>query len=117
MSDARNLQIRLAARPQGMPKNSDFAQTVAEVPQPGPGEFLVRSVYLSLDPAMRGWMTERKSYIEPIQLGDVMRGQVVGEVTASEHAEFPVGARVTGPFGWQQWVISKGQGVMRLPAG
>lgn len=111
-----SLQIRLAARPQGLPKESDFSRTQAPIPEPGPGEMLVRVIYLSLDPAMRGWMTDRKSYIEPIQLGDVMRGQCVGEVVASQHPDFPVGTRVSGAFGWQEWALSQGQGVIRLPA-
>jgi NADPH-dependent curcumin reductase CurA len=112
----RNVQIRLAARPQGLPKAEDFQRTEEDVPVPGPGEFVARTIYLSLDPAMRGWMTDRKSYIEPIRLGDVMRGQCVAEVMASEHPEFPVGALVSGTFGWQTWALSKGQGVVRLPA-
>lgn len=113
----QNLQIRLAARPHGMPKASDFSSTTEAVPSLESGEFLVKALYLSLDPAMRGWMTDRKSYIEPIQIGDVMRGLVVGEVTASEHPDFPVGQRVSGNFGWQRWAKSNGQGVEKLPAG
>ncbi|MEM8933001.1 MAG: NADP-dependent oxidoreductase, partial [Acidobacteriota bacterium] len=69
-----NLQIRLAARPEGLPKTSDFDSTTESIPTPGDGQVLVRIVYLSLDPAMRGWMTDRKSYIAPVGLGDVMRG-------------------------------------------
>jgi NADPH-dependent curcumin reductase CurA len=114
-SGAENLQIRLAARPHGLPKESDFEQTREAVPEPGDGEILVKVLYLSLDPAMRGWMTDRKSYIEPIKIGDVMRGLTIGEVAASRHADFAVGDRVSGTFGWQQWALSKGQGVEKLP--
>ncbi len=110
-----NLQIRLAARPHGLPKESDFAASAEPIGVPGDGEFLVKVQYLSLDPAMRGWMTDRKSYVEPIQIGDVMRGLAIGEVAASCHPEFAVGDRVSGVFGWQQWAKSRGQGVEKLP--
>ena len=114
-SSDSNLQIRLAARPVGLPKASDFSSTTEAAPTPGEGEFLVKAGLLSLDPAMRGWMTDRKSYIEPIGIGDVMRGLVIGEVAASNHPGFAVGDRVSGAFGWQEWAISRGQGVEKLP--
>ncbi len=116
-SNAENLQIRLAARPHGLPKESDFSITREPVGMVEEGEILVKVLYLSLDPAMRGWMTDRKSYIEPIQIGDVMRGLAIGEVAASRHPDFAVGDRVSGTFGWQQWAKSRGQGVEKLPRG
>ncbi len=111
-----NLQIRLAARPHGLPKESDFSHTREPIGVPDEGEILVKVSHLSLDPAMRGWMTDRKSYIEPIKIGDVMRGLAIGEVAASRHPDFAVGDRVSGTFGWQQWAKSRGQGVEKLPA-
>ena len=68
-----NHQFRLAARPVGLPKTSDWNYTQEPVRDPGPGEVLIKVLYLSLDPAMRGWMNEGKSYIEPVKIGDVMR--------------------------------------------
>jgi NADPH-dependent curcumin reductase CurA len=68
-----NHQFRLAARPVGRPKRTDWTYTEEPVPEPGGGEFLVKILYLSLDPAMRGWMNEGRSYIRPVDIGDVMR--------------------------------------------
>lgn len=112
-----NLQIRLAARPEGLPKNSDFETTREAMPVPGDGQVLVRVVYLSLDPAMRGWMTDRKSYIEPVQLGDVMRGLVVGEVVESKNDAFAPGDRVSGALGWQQYAVAEAKDLQKLPPG
>lgn len=112
-----NLQIRLAARPEGLPAAGDFATTREARPRPDDGEVLVRVVYLSLDPAMRGWMSDRKSYIEPVALGDVMRGLVVGEVVTSRAEGFAAGDRVSGALGWQQWAVAKPQELQKLPAG
>lgn len=112
-----NLQILLAARPVGLPQSSDFEVVQGEVRQPGPGEVLVRSIYLSLDPAMRGWMTDRKSYIPPVQIGEVMRGLAVGEVVASEAEGFAAGDLVSGAFGWQQYATMEAAELTPLPAG
>ncbi len=86
-----NRQITLAARPVGFPQESDFALVESPVPEPGPGEVLVRSHWLSLDPYMRGRMSEARSYAKPTQVGEVMTGQVVGEVVASEDGRFGAG--------------------------
>lgn len=115
MSD--NLQIRLAARPVGLPRESDFTSSHGDRPVPADGQVLVRAIYLSLDPAMRGWMTDRKSYIEPVALGDVMRGLVVGEVAESKAEGFAVGDRVSGSLGWQQWVLATPKELQKLPVG
>src|SRR5579862_5584883 len=96
---ARNRQFRLAARPVGLPKRSDWNLVEEPVPVLGEGEFLVRVGYISLDPAMRGWMNEGKSYVPPVGIGEVMRAGAVGEVVASKHAKFPVGSHVVGIFG------------------
>ncbi|HUN94091.1 MAG TPA: NADP-dependent oxidoreductase [Burkholderiaceae bacterium] len=109
-----NRQFRLAARPVGVPKASDWSVVEAPVETPGEGEFVVRVVYISLDPAMRGWMNEGKSYIAPVGLGEVMRAGAVGQVIASRHAAFPVGAFVSGAFGVQLFARSDGRGVERV---
>ncbi len=96
-----NRQYRLAARPVGLPKPTDWQFVTEPERQPGPGEVLVKVHYLSLDPAMRGWMNEGKSYIAPVALGAVMRALGVGEVVASHADGISVGDFVTGAFGVQ----------------
>ena len=100
---AINKQILLAARPQGVPKPADFRLNEAPIPEPAAGELLVRAVYLSVDPYMRGRMVDRKSYAAPVQLGDVMVGQVVGVVEKSNASEYTAGDVVAGHLGWQQF--------------
>jgi NADPH-dependent curcumin reductase CurA len=109
-----NKQVTLAARPNGMPKESDFKFVETPVPQPGPGEILVRVLYVSVDPYMRGRMNDMKSYAPPVQIGEVMGGGAVGKVIASENAQFAAGDFVEGMFGWQQFAISNGKGVRKL---
>lgn len=109
-----NRQFRLAARPLGLPQRSDWSLTEEAVPEPAAGEFVVRVLYLSLDPAMRGWMNEGKSYIAPVALGEVMRAGAVGQVVASHNPAFPVGAYVSGGFGVQEYALSNGQGVIPI---
>lgn len=111
----KNLQIRLAARPVGLPKASDFEFMSGPVAEPGEGEVLVRNVYLSLDPAMRGWMNERRSYVPPVKLGEVMRGLTAGEVVASKHPDFAPGETVQGVLGWQQYAVARGKDLTRIP--
>ena len=82
------------------------------MPQPDEGEFLVRNLYLSLDPAMRAWMTDVRSYVPPVQIGEVMRGGTVGRVVESRHPEFDQGELVLGAFGWQDYAVSDGGGMM-----
>src|SRR5271157_1289237 len=96
MSGGINHQIRLAARPVGLPKRSDWQFTETPLPEPRDGEVLARVLYLSLDPAMRGWMNEGKSYIAPVAIGEVMRAGGVGRVIASNLPRFPVGSHVAG---------------------
>ncbi len=109
-----NRQIKLVARPVGMPKASDFEIADAEMPTIGPGEVLVKVQYLSLDPAMRGWMNEGKSYIPPVKLGDVMRAGGVGEVVASEDPAFAVGDAVYGTTNVQQYSKLDGKGLIKV---
>lgn len=104
-------QIRLAARPTGYPRESDFRTVESPVKEPGPGEFLARIVYLSLDPSMRGRMSDAPSCVPPVALDDVMEGGTVGEVMRSSHPGFGVGAIVEGRLGWQEYAVSGGKGV------
>ena len=106
----RNRQFRLAARPHGLPRASDWTLVEEPVAQPGEGQFLVRNEYISLDPAMRGWMNDARSYIPPVGIGEVMRAYSAGEVVASNHPKFPVGSRVAGLFGVQEFALSDGKG-------
>ena len=110
----KNRQVRLAARPSGLPKPSDWQFTEEAVPEPGDGQFVVQVSHLSLDPAMRGWMNEGKSYIRPVAIGEVMRAGGGGKVIASKHAKFAVGDTVTGAFGVQQYALSDGKGVVKV---
>lgn len=109
-----NRQFRLAARPIGLPKRSDWSLSEEPIPEPGEGEFLVQVRYVSLDPAMRGWMNEGRSYIAPVGLGEVMRAGGVGKVVESRHPGFAKGQFVTGSFGVQDYAVSDGKGVVRI---
>jgi hypothetical protein len=109
-----NHAFRLAARPVGLPKRSDWNYLEEPVGDPGDGEFLVKNLYISLDPAMRGWMNEGRSYIAPVEIGAVMRAIAVGRVMASKHPSFAVGDHVTGMFGMQEYALSNGTGVNKV---
>jgi len=109
-----NRQVRLAARPSGLPRASGWELTSEAVPAPGPGEFVVAISHLSIDPAMRGWMNAGASYIPPVEIGAVMRAGAIGQVTVSEHPDFAAGDLVYGAFGVQEHALSDGSGVLRL---
>ena len=91
MAERLNRQWRLASRPLGMLEESDFSWHEEPIAAPAQGEVLVRNVYLSLDPANRGWVTERATYVEPVALGEVMRGLAIGVVEESKNPAFSVG--------------------------
>jgi NADPH-dependent curcumin reductase CurA len=110
----KNRAVHLAARPVGSPKPSDWSITDDEVPEPKDGELLVRVSHISLDPAMRGWMNEGRSYIKPVGIGEVMRAGGAGRVVASKHPAFKEGDQVAGTFGVQQYAISDGKGVRKV---
>jgi NADPH-dependent curcumin reductase len=112
-----NLQIRLAARPKGLPTDSDFQTTEEPIPQPGEGQVLVRNLFLSLDPAMRGWMNEGRSYVPPIGIGEVMRGLTIGEVVESHHPDFAPGDIVSSFLGWQCYAVARGKDLQKVPPG
>ncbi len=110
-----NKQITLAARPVGYPEESDFRLVDSPVPTPGPGQFLVRSLYLSVDPYMRPRIAAGgRSYAPSVEIGEVIVGGVVGEVVESNHAGFARGDIVQGMFGWQQFALSDGAGVRKV---
>jgi NADPH-dependent curcumin reductase CurA len=109
-----NAQWRLAARPVGLPKPSDWEYVEEPAPEPADGQLRVELEYLSLDPAMRGWMNEGRSYVPPVGIGEVMRGLGLGRVIDSRHPDFQVGERVTGQFGIQRYAVSDGRGVMQI---
>ena len=109
-----NHQFRLAARPVGMPKRSDWTYAEEHIREPGEGEFLVKILYISLDPAMRGWMNESRSYIPPVGIGEVMRAGAVGRVMASKNPAFAPGDYVYGGFGVQEYAISNGKGITKV---
>ncbi len=100
-----NQQFRLAARPVGMPKRSDWEQLTEPVREIADGEIVVKALYLSLDPAMRGWMNEGKSYIRPVAIGETMRAGGVGVVVASKSDKFAVGDYVSGGMGVQNYWV------------
>ncbi|GAA3249105.1 NADP-dependent oxidoreductase [Pseudonocardia petroleophila] len=106
-----NHQVRLAARPEGLPTPEVWEHTTEPVPEPADGRFVVRVTHLSLDPAMRGWMNAGRSYVPPVGVGEVMRALGAGQVVASRHPDFPEGAWVTGIFGVQEYAESDGGGV------
>jgi NADPH-dependent curcumin reductase len=110
----RNQQVLLARRPTAVVDEEDFKIVETPVPEPGEGQFLVRNLYLSLDPYMRGRMSDAKSYAKPVELGEVMVGSAVGEVVASRHPKFKPGDKVEGAFGWQLYASSDGKGVRKI---
>ncbi len=103
-------QIVLAARPNGRPQLSDFRLEEVPLPEPAAGQLLLGVQYLSLDPYMRGRMDDRKSYANPVQLGDVMTGEAVAKVLASKHPDYAEGAIVLAPTGWRTHALSNGRG-------
>jgi NADPH-dependent curcumin reductase len=115
--DAVNHQFQLAARPVGLPKPGDWLYTEAPVTEPGDGEVLIKILYISLDPAMRGWMNDSRSYIPPVGIGEVMRALAAGEVIASNHAALSVGDHVTGVLGVQEYAIANGNAVTKVDTG
>jgi NADPH-dependent curcumin reductase CurA len=111
-----NRRWTLAARPVGEPTESDFALVEAPVPEPAEGEVLVRTRWLSLDPYMRGRMSEARSYARPVQLGEVMTGEVVGEVVESHSSRFTPGELVACRVGWQEYGALPGHQLRHVDA-
>lgn len=109
--------VQLAERPTGLPDDNTFQIVEQSFEEPEDGEVVVRVTYLSLDPAMRGWMDDRRSYLPPVGIGDVMRGLAVGEVVRSRHPNFAEGDRVSGSLGWRQLARVAGKEVNKLAPG
>lgn len=109
-----NRQITLAARPVGYPKLSDFKLIESPMPQPDDGQILVRALYLSVDPYMRGRMNARRSYAAPVELGKVMTGEIAGKVVQSRHPDFKTGDAVAGRLGWQEYAVADGREVRKV---
>ena len=109
-----NHKFELAARPVGMPKRSDWNYKEEPVRELGDGELLVKILYISLDPAMRGWMNESKSYVPPVGIGEVTRALALGRVSASRNASFAVGDHVYGPLGVQEFAITDGRAIAKV---
>jgi NADPH-dependent curcumin reductase CurA len=108
-----NHQIRLASRPVGLPTRANWSSTTEPVAEPGPGGVLVKTLYLSLDPAMRGWMNEGKSYIPPVEIGAVMRAGGVGQVIASNNTNFAVGDYVNAGLDVQEYCLIAQENIKR----
>jgi hypothetical protein len=106
MSQSPNRQWRLARRPVGMVSETDFEYREEPLPQIGDGQALVRNLYVSFDPAMRGWMEDRKSYIPPVGIGEVMRAGCVAQVLESKAPGLAPGDFVQGLFGWQEYAVA-----------
>ena len=113
-SPDQNRRITLASRPKGAPTAANFQFVEDPVPTPGAGELLIRTVFLSLDPYMRGRMSDAKSYAASVEIGQTMVGGTVGRVAASNHPDFKPGDWVLNYGGWQDYAVSNGQGVVRL---
>jgi NADPH-dependent curcumin reductase CurA len=112
-----NRRVTLAARPEGEPKESDFALDEEEIPKPGPGEVLVRLLWVSVDPYQRGRMSSARSYARSLELGDVITAQGVGEVVESNDSRFGPGDLVLGQLGWQEYAVARGGALRKLPPG
>ncbi len=114
-----NRQIRLASRPVGMIRNSCFRSDASPMPEIGEGEALVRNIYLSIDPTIRGWLDDAASYLPPVQIGEVVRCGGIGEIVASHSPNYQLGDIVFGMLGWQEYSVAgrDGQAMNVLPKG
>ena len=113
-SSLQHTRITLASRPVGAPTNDNFLMVSGPIPQPENGQLLLRTVYLSLDPYMRGRMSDADSYAKPVQIGETMVGGTVSQVEISNHPDFKAGDWVLGYTGWQSHAISDGAGLHKL---
>ena len=108
-------QILLDSRPEGMPATTNFKLASIPLADINDGEFLVKNLWMSVDPYMRGRMIDRESYIAPFALGEVLQGGAIGEVIESRHPEFPVGSKVSSMLGWRSHYVTDGSEHTRLP--
>ena len=119
MSQPANRQVILSSRPTGIPQAEHFRIVETPVPAPGDGQVLVRNLYLSVEPAMRGWVNAVANYSEPVAIGAVMRSLAIGRVEVSHDPGYAPGDIVTGLFGWQDYAVVSARGIERKldPAG
>jgi NADPH-dependent curcumin reductase CurA len=113
----QNKEIRFASRPTGMPALDNFNIVDAEMPRPNDGEVLVRTLYISVDPYLRGRMREGRSYVPPFEVGQVIESVAVGEVIESRSPKLQPGDIVTGMLGWRLYNVAKADGLMKVPQG
>ena len=113
MTTRTNTRVTLASRPDGMPSDENFTVESVPAPEVGDGQVLLKTLWLSLDPYMRGRMSDRKSYAAPLQIGEVITGGVVAQVVESKHPEWSVGDLATNMSGWQQYAVAE-PGAYRL---
>ncbi|MGC9953538.1 MAG: NADP-dependent oxidoreductase [Rhizomicrobium sp.] len=115
MGFEKNRDIRLKRRPSGLPAPADFELVESQIQTPGPGQVLVRNLFMSVDPYMRGRMTDRKSYMPPFQIGEVLQGGAVGKVvTSNNNSQFQAGDYVLSANGWREWYLSDGEGLQKV---
>lgn len=117
MAENINKQVLLANRPTGWVETSNFTFAETEIPRPGDGEVLVRNIYMSVDPYMRGRMNDTKSYVPPFQIGEVLQAGVVGQVVESNFDGVFPGDYVMGMLGWENYSVSDGRLLRKIPAG
>jgi NADPH:quinone reductase len=110
-----NRRVTMASRPTGFPTEADFAVEESEVGDPGPGELLVRNLWVSVDPYQRSRMSTQRSYAQGLEVGDVMTAQAVGEVVESNDPRYSPGELVTGQLGWQDYAVTRAGSVRRVP--
>jgi NADPH-dependent curcumin reductase CurA len=110
-----NRRVTLARRPAGFPQESDFAIDEVNVPWLGAGEVLVRALWASVDPYQRGRMSEARSYAAPLEIGDVITAQSLGEVVESDDGRFSPGELVVGQLGWQEYAVARAGSLRRVP--
>src|SRR5437879_2543384 len=113
----RNREIRLAARPTGAPKESDFELAETDVPRPADGEVLVRNAYMSVDPYMRSRMNETKSYVPSFKIGKPLQGGAVGQVVESRSEALAEGDWVNSMLGWREYYVADGKALMKIDPG
>ncbi|WP_422006782.1 NADP-dependent oxidoreductase [Pyruvatibacter mobilis] len=114
MSNVVSKEVRLKARPEGMPKLEDFEVAETEIGAPGDGEVLIRNIWMSVDPYMRGRMYDRESYVPPFQIGAPLEGGAIGQVVASNSDKVAVGDYVQSMLGWREYAVAKGEEVQKV---
>ena len=113
MTSQANRQVRLKSRPAGIPQADNFEIVTAPLPDIAEKQFLVRNEYLSVEPAMRGWVSAVANYSTPVGIGDVMRAFSAGKIVASRHPNYREGDAVMGMLGWQEYAMSDGSTITR----